>query len=188
MDRTPVSLLQRLRRPGEREAWDRFVDLYTPLLYHWARRMGLQDQDAADLVQDVFTTLVQKMPEFVYDPRKSFRSWLRTILLNKWRTHGKQRARRPLTGDPEALAEAPDLDDPNAFWEAEYHRHLVDRALDLMRAEFQPTTWTACWQFVVEGRSAADVAAELGISENAVYIAKLRVLRRLRRELDGLME
>src|SRR5262249_2182105 len=73
MHTTPVSLLERVRRLGEQQAWERFVDMYTPLLYHWACRMGMQQSDAADLVQEVFTVLVAKLPEFVYDRQKSFR-------------------------------------------------------------------------------------------------------------------
>jgi RNA polymerase sigma-70 factor (ECF subfamily) len=83
MDPTPVSLLARLRQPAATEAWPHFVRLYSPLLFGWARRLGLQDADAADLVQDVFTVLAVKLPEFRYDPRLGFRRWLRTVFLNR---------------------------------------------------------------------------------------------------------
>jgi RNA polymerase sigma-70 factor (ECF subfamily) len=186
MERTPASLLERLRQPGAQEAWGQFVELYTPLLYYWAHRMGLGNQDAADLVQDVFMILVQKLPEFTYDRHRSFRSWLRTVTLNKWRD-SRKRGGPQLVGGLEALPDraGPEADD--TFWEAEYRRHLVGQALAIMQAEFQPTTWKACWEFVVGGKPAARVAEELGISENAVYIAKSRVLRRLRKELEGLI-
>lgn len=188
MDKTPVSLLERLRQPGEQRAWERFVELYTPLIYHWARRVGLQDQDAADLVQDVLSTAVQKLPQFAYDPGKSFRGWLRAVTLNRWRDNQKVRGKQPLAGDQAALAAAQSPENADAFWEVEYRQQLVGRALDVMRAEFQPATWQACWQFVVEGKSAAQVAIELGITENAVYLAKGRVLRRLREEMAGLID
>src|SRR5262245_44229902 len=81
---TSVSLLERLRRPRDAEAWARFVALYTPLLLAWAHRLGLQPADAADLVQDVLVLLFQKLPEFTYDPGKSFRHWLHVVLRNKW--------------------------------------------------------------------------------------------------------
>jgi RNA polymerase sigma factor (sigma-70 family) len=87
---TPVSLLARLRQPSAEQAWQRFVELYTPVLYACARSLDLCDADAADLVQDVFLLLVQKLPEFQYDPHKSFRAWLRTIMLNKWRDNLKR--------------------------------------------------------------------------------------------------
>src|SRR5262245_11991856 len=95
MHTTSISLLERVRQPTEREAWTRFVELYTPLLYYWACRLGMQEPDAADLVQDVFTVLVQKLPSFSYDASKSFRSWLRTITYNKWRDFQRRRAAAP---------------------------------------------------------------------------------------------
>src|SRR5262249_18756306 len=148
MDRTPASLPDRLRQPGDAEAWARFVHLYTPLLFHWARRAGLREHDAADLVQDVLTALFQKLPEFTYDPAKSFRGWLRAVTLNKWRERCR-RVRLPVEKDSRALATvAAAEDDP--FREAEYRQHLVGQALRLMQAEFQPTTWQACWQHVVD--------------------------------------
>jgi RNA polymerase sigma-70 factor (ECF subfamily) len=185
MNTTPISLLERLHRADEEEAWSRFVQLYTPLLCQWAGRLGLQDADAADLVQDVFTVLVRKLPEFRYDPRKRFRGWLWTVLLNKWR----ERARRAApAGGPEGLDELAGPDAADAVGEAEYRDYLIRRALELMQAEFEPTTWQAFWASVVAERPAAAVARELGISENAVYLAKGRVLRRLRRELAGLLD
>lgn len=78
MTKTPASLLERLRSSFDADAWTRFVALYTPLIYSWGRRVGLQDQDAVDLVQDVFATLIQVLPTFTYDQNKSFRRWLRT--------------------------------------------------------------------------------------------------------------
>jgi RNA polymerase sigma-70 factor (ECF subfamily) len=187
MHTTPVSLLERLGQPAPEQAWTRFVELYSPLLLYWARRRGLQPSDAADLVQDIFTTLVQKLPEFTYDRRKSFRGWLRTVTINKWR----DRQRRRGVGTPANAADLEDLagpDDLAAFWEADHQSYLARRALEIMRMEFEPTTWQACWECVVAGRPAAEVAAQLHISENAVYIAKCRVLRRLRQELEGLLE
>jgi RNA polymerase sigma-70 factor (ECF subfamily) len=184
---TSVSLLERLRQPSEQEAWSRFVKLYTPLLYSWSRRVGLGPEDAADLVEEVLLVLVQKLPGFAYDPEKSFRGWLRTVTRNKWR---EQRRRRALptagpTDPPIADLRAPETDD---FDEFEYRRYLVGRALKLMQQEFEPTTWKACWECVVGSRPAAAVAAELGMSVNAVYLAKSRVLRRLHQELKGLLE
>jgi RNA polymerase sigma-70 factor (ECF subfamily) len=187
MDSTPVSLLERLRQPGEEQAWQRFAELYTPLLYYWTRRLGLQPQDAADLVQEVFTLLVRKLPGFTYDQHKSFRSWLRTVTLNKWRDICRQRTETPLADDA-VLAELTNHDAGDLLEEAEYRQLLIRRALQIMQAEFQPTTWRACWEYVVADRPAAEVAAELNISVGAVYIAKSRVLSRLRQELDGLLD
>jgi RNA polymerase sigma-70 factor (ECF subfamily) len=183
---TPASLLERLRRPGESGAWSRFVDLYTPLLYHWARRVG-PPAGAADLVQDVLLILVRKLPDFRYDPARSFRAWLRAVTMNKWR-EGLRRAAGSREVNGIDLSDHPGPDEAGAFEEAEYHAYVARRALALMQAEFQPSTWKACWEQVVEGRPAAEVAAELGMSEGAVHVAKCRVLRRLREELEGLLD
>jgi RNA polymerase sigma-70 factor (ECF subfamily) len=190
MHTTPVSLLLRLHRPSlEPEAWPKFVELYTPLLFTCARRLGLRAQDAADLVQDVFTVLVQKLPEFDYQPGKSFRAWPWTVTLNKYR----ENQRRLRAAPPPAVSGVPmdhlaSAELPDALEEGEYRQYLVSRALQLMQADFQPVTWKACWEFVVGGKPAAAVAAELGISVKAVYMAKFRVLRRLRQELQGLLD
>lgn len=188
MRRTPVSLLQRLREPNQAEAWERFTELYTPLLYYWTRRLGLQAQDAADLVQDVFTVLVRKLPEFQYDQHKSFRSWLRAVILNRWRDRQRRRTELPLANEDEAFADLAAPDHADLISEADYHQNLIRRALQIMQADFQPATWQACWQYVVEERPPEEVASNLGISVGAVYVAKSRVLRRLRQELEGLLD
>jgi RNA polymerase sigma-70 factor, ECF subfamily len=185
MHTTSISLLQRLRQPGDQDAWSRFVHLYTPLLYYWARRAGLAEAEAADLVQEVLLALVQKLPHFAYDPEQSFRGWLRTITLNKWR---ERRRRLALPVDDVGISDVADSGDGDAFEEVEYRMRLVNQALQIMQAEFEPTTWKACWEFVVSGRPAAEVAAELGVSADVVYGAKSRVLRRLREELAGLLD
>jgi len=160
------------------------VDLYTPLLFYWARRMGLQSHDAAALVQDVFAVLLKKLPEFRYQRDKSFRSWLRTVTQNKWRD--KCRSKGPAADG--SLGDFADNKPADDFWEAEYQQELIRRALEIMQTDFQPATWKACWELVVSGRPAAAVAAELGLTENAVYLAKARVLRRLRQEFAEILE
>jgi RNA polymerase sigma-70 factor (ECF subfamily) len=177
---TSASLLERLRQPAG-DAWARFVELYTPLLHRWACRLGLQEADAADLVQDVFGTLVQKLPAFEYDPGRSFRGWLRTVLVHHW-YNWPRRGAVPLNVD------LPGSDPADEVQEEEYRCYLVGRALKVMQTDFEPPTWKACWECVVNGRSAAEVADELGVSTAAVYIARSRVLRRLREEFRGMIE
>jgi len=185
---TSTNLLQRLQQPSAQEAWTRFVRLYTPLLYHWASRLGLQHQDAADLVQDVLATLVQKLPEFRYDRGKSFRAWLKTVTLNKWRNSVRRRPTASLGSAVEALPDKLDEDKVDSLEETEYRQYLVGRALQVMQAEFQPITWRAFWEHMVLGKSPSEVAAELELRIDSVYAAKSRVLRRLRQELEGLLE
>jgi RNA polymerase sigma-70 factor (ECF subfamily) len=188
MTRTPISLLEKLQFIGDQAAWERFVQLYTPLLTHWARRLSLAGPEAADLVQDVFTLLVQKLPDFRYDPGRHFRGWLWTVTLNCCR----QKQRRAAVPLSDADNWERNLESSGSVTEElaeeEYRQYLTRRALELMQAEFQPATWRAFWKYVVEERPAAEVAAELGMSENAVYLAKGRVLRRLREELAGLLD
>ena len=183
---TSTSLLARLRTGEETEAWTRFVSLYTPVLFYWVRRQGVPSDDTADLVQDIFAVLVQKLPTFQYDRQQRFGNWLRTIAVNKCHDYHRRRRSRPDITQESVDQEVPDHIE--SFSEAEYHQRLARRALQIMQREFQPTTWKACWETVVSGRAAADVAAELGLSINAVYVAKSRVLRRLREELEGLWD
>jgi RNA polymerase sigma-70 factor (ECF subfamily) len=188
MDATPNSVLERLRQGDDPAAWQSLTELTTPLLFAWAYRAGLRDHDAADLVQDVLAVLVEKLPAFDYDRDRSFRGWLRVITTNKFLE--KQRKMRPETMSPDdpRLGELVDPAVLEPFWEREYRQALVARAMELMQSKFQPTTWRACWEHVVSGRSAAEVAAELGLTPAAVYVAKGRVLRRLRTELTGMWE
>lgn len=185
MTDTPASLLERLRLPHEQQAWSRFVALYTPVIYFWARRIGLQESDASDLVQDVFIVLLKKLPGFTYDRQGSFRAWLKTVTLNHWRAKRRLASARRTTGQP--LPE-PAAKEAEAFWEQEYRERLVGQALRLMQNDFEPNTWQACWQMVVDGRPAAEVARKLGVSVGTVYAAKCRVLARLRQELAGMMD
>jgi RNA polymerase sigma-70 factor (ECF subfamily) len=183
---TEPSLLERLRQANDGAAWSEFVHLYTPLLYGWARRAGLSEDETADLLQDVFATLLRELPRFEYQPDKSFRGWMRTILLNRWRTLQRRRSPRPVPS--EQLDELPGVGDPDLPGEAEERRELVRRALALIEGEFTPATWQAFRQVVVLERSPGEVAAELGLSVNAVYLARSRVLRRLREHLTGLID
>lgn len=182
------NLLERLRQPGDDEAWQRFVDLISPLLFAWTRRMRLSHSDAADLVQDVLTILVKELPNFRRDGQKNFRGWLKTVTWNRWRQRQRRRQAEFLDVEDPRLRELPHRQGSDAFWELEYRRQLATRALEVMRAEFQPATWKACWELIVSNRPAAEVAEELGMTRGAVYVAKSRVLARLRRELDGMME
>jgi RNA polymerase sigma-70 factor (ECF subfamily) len=188
MQTTSITLLERLRNPADQEAWNRFVRLYTPLLFHWGRRCGLQADDAADLIQDVLVTLFQKLPEFTYERDKSFRAWLRTVTLNRWRDRQRRLKARLLPVEDIPLATVPGPDHAAEFEEAEYRTYLVSVALQLVQNDFEPQTWQAFWQFAVEGRPVAEVAAQFGLTPTSVYGAKFRILSRLRQELHGFLD
>lgn len=187
MDSTSVSLLRRLNEPDHDAAWERFVELYAPLIFHWGRNHGLTGTDAADLVQDVLSILVSKLPEFQYDPKRRFRGWLRTITLNRANDVHRRNAVRKTDGSA-TLDNQTVTTDVDLFEEAEYRSFLVRRALELMQTEFPQHVWRACWELVAEGRDGESVAAELGMTRGAVYVAKSRVMRRLREEMQGLLE
>ena len=187
MHTTSVSLLERLRHRGEREAWGRFVDLYTPLLFHWCRQAGLQEADAVDVVQDTFGTLLEVLPDFRYQPGRSFRGWLWTIARNKCRE--LQRRQKVRVAGPIPFGVEDDATDPAvAADRVDYLGHVLRKTLEWMREEFPSPTWELCWEHVVEDRTAVDVAVRFGVSLNVVYLAKSRVLKRLRVELAGLLE
>jgi RNA polymerase sigma factor (sigma-70 family) len=188
---TSLSLLERLRLRPDAEAWQRLVELYEPLLNGWLRRYAVPPADAADLVQEVLTVLVRELPEFRHDLRRgAFRRWLRNILLNRLRAFWRTRRRAGGAGDAEEMLGR--LEDPSGglerLWDQEHDRYVLVRLTELLRKEFEPVTWDAFRLAALEGRPYPDVAAALGLSVNAVRIAKSRVLKRMRQEAEGLID
>lgn len=194
MAETSVSLLDRARRPSDTAAWQRLVEIYTPLIRVWLRRQAAVEGDCDDLVQEVFTVLVRKLPDFQRDPRPgAFRRWLQTITLNCLRDAWRARRIRPAaTGKTEFLALLDQLQDPRSglsrLWESEHNRHVMGRLLAMIRPDFEPKTWRAFERLVLEGAAPDQVAAELGVSVNAVFIAKSRILSQLRQVGRGLID
>ncbi|HEX8913338.1 MAG TPA: sigma-70 family RNA polymerase sigma factor [Humisphaera sp.] len=187
---TRPSLLLRVRDPRDAAAWGQFVDLYTPLVFGFCTRRGLQSADAADVAQDVLRAVAAAIGRFDYDPTKgAFRDWLFAVTRSKLSAHVGRSRRHPRgSGDTgvQALLEAQpdDAADDAAEWTTAWQRQLFDYAAAQVKAEFQPGTWRAFWATAVEGRSAADVGAELGMTAGAVYIARSRVLKRVRQVVE----
>lgn len=194
MARTSQSLLECLRAAPDSAAWGRFVDIYGPLIYRWLRQFGLQDHDARDVGQEVLIAVAREMPTFQYEPGKgAFRGWLRVTMLNRLRGFWRDRKTKPAGwgyGDVEhELEELADLDsDASRCWDDEHDRYVLTRLLEMLKVEFESTTWQAFWRVAVDGEKVAIVASALGISANAVYLAKSHVLRRLREESDGFLD
>lgn len=184
MFQTPASLLFRLRSPQQPAAWGRLVELYSPLLFHWATRLGHQDSDAADLVQEVFLLLWRKLPEFDYDPSRSFHAWLKTLFLNLARQ--RHRRRHPIA----ANFDVSDYPDPaiDAVEAKEYREYLLHRALQLLEKEFTSTHIAAFRDYVIAGTPVDEVAEKLGLSVGMVYTIKSRILNKLRQELTYLLD
>jgi RNA polymerase sigma-70 factor (ECF subfamily) len=181
---TRASLLVRLRDPRDGAAWTEFVDLYGPLVYGYARKQGLQDSDAADLSQEVLCSVAGAVGRLEYDPRRgAFRNWLFTIVrrkLSNWR-----RARRNRPGDDGAAADRlldrqPGPDDVETGWEAEWERRLFSWACEQVRRDVSSSTWQAFWRTAMDGQPSKEVARDLGLSVTAVYLARRRVLGRLK--------
>src|SRR5262245_17431416 len=187
---TRVSLLVRLRDGGDAGAWQEFVHLYAPVIYGFARKRGLQDADAADLMQEVLRSVAGAAQRLDYDPtRGTFRGWLFTVTRNKVFNFLESRSRRVVgSGDSrvqQSLEQHADSDGSlSADWEADYQRTLAAQAMERVKGEFQPATWQAFLQTAVEGRTPAQVASRVGLSVGAVYVAKSRVIARLRQEID----
>jgi RNA polymerase sigma-70 factor (ECF subfamily) len=186
-----LSLLVRVKARDE-EAWKRFVHLYSPLVYRWCQRKGLQDADAADVVQEVFKTVAGSIDGFHRDREgDSLRAWLRTIthtrVLDHFRRNGHTAA--PVGGS-EAQARLQELpDDHEDPGETEEDKHiLLRRAVDMVLDGCKEETRQAFLRVVVAGQRPADVARDLGITPNAVYLAKSHVLRRIREEFAQLID
>ena len=187
------TLLQQLRsrRP---EAWERFVRLYSPVIHRWCRRSGLNAEDAADVLQEVLSAVMLHLPEFCRErPGDSFSGWLATITRNKVRDHyrrrhGRAAARGGSTAQRQLseIPQAPELSADSIRADAESEAWLSRRVLEMIRVEFEPRTWQAFWRTTVEGQPPAYVAEDLQMSVAAVYMAKSRVLRRLRQALGEL--
>lgn len=175
------------------DSWQRFVDLYAPLVTRWLCALGLQAVDVEDLTQETLATLVREMPKFHHNLRPgAFRRWLRGIVLNRLRAFRRVRQPIPAGGDP-SLEQALDrLEEPGSDlsrrWDQEHDQHVVRRLLELIEPEFEPATWRAFRMVVLESKTTPETAAALGLSPNAVRIAKSRVLARFRKEIDGLID
>jgi RNA polymerase sigma factor (sigma-70 family) len=190
---TRASLLVQIRDGSNRAAWQEFVNLYGPVVYGFARKRGLQDADSADLMQDVLRSIATAIGRLDYDRKQgTFRGWLFTITRNKvFNFLSARRIRPQASGDSATnrlLAEEPSGSDGSEAWELEYQRRLASLAMERVKGEFQETTWRAFWLTAVEGVVVADVAKQVGLSPGAIYVAKSRVLARLKEEVEAIRQ
>ncbi len=192
---TRTSLLVRLKAPRDERAWIEFVEIYEPLIHSLARAKGVQEADADDLAQDVFRTVADAIERWDPDPAKgSFRSWLslvaRNLIVNLLSARRRQTASFGAGGTEmvELLKAQPAGDLDSALFDIEYRRQIFARATQCARVHFQETTWLAFWRTAVEGRDLSAVAAELGLTAGALYVARSRVMARIRQEVDRIEE
>lgn len=189
---TQSTLLLRIRDPKDAEAWRAFVALYGPLLYRYARSKGLQDADAADVGQDVLTQVARSMATFTYQPERGrFRDWLGTVTRQRiGRFVESQRRGARASGGEEGGDVLGRVVAPQAEpeWTAEFNNHLLHAALARIRPLFQADNWRAFERVWFDQRPASEVAEGVGLPVAAVYVAKSRILKRLREEILLLAE
>ena len=186
---TRASLLLQLRDGTNHDAWLEFTRLYGPVVYGFARKRGLQDADAADMMQDVMRSVSTSIGRLDYDRNQgTFRGWLFTITRNKVFNFLSARRVRPRgagdTSTNRLIETHPDPSEGSDVWELEYQRRLASLAMERVKNEFQENTWRAFWLAAVEGVAVADVAGQTGMSPGAIYVAKSRVLARLKEEVE----
>jgi RNA polymerase sigma-70 factor (ECF subfamily) len=189
---TSLTLLERIRA-GDRSGWRNVIELYSPLVHYWCRRWGIEQADADDVAQEVFHAASQDIGQFRRDRAgDTFRGWLRGITRHKalafWR--GRERQADPVGGSEawQRLQEIPEAELAADDEESAHVSALFHRAVKLLRDEFEERTWQAFWRTAVDDQPAAAVAMELGMTANAVRMAKSRVLHRLRTELGDLVD
>lgn len=194
MNETSLSLLARLRHSPDPETWDRLVELYAPLIRSWLRKYDVQDCDADDLVQEVLLAVSENVGSFDHaGPTGAFRGWVKAILINRLRNFWRARDRHPRpSGDTDVNRRLGELNDPasglSQLWNREHDQFVLRQLLTVVESHFAPSTWKAFRRVALECAKADVVAEELNISLNAVFVAKSRVLSRLRQEADGLVE
>lgn len=186
MQQTSLSLLELLKQGSDSDAWQTMLNVYQPLISKWLLRFGTPTNELTDLTQNVLTVVVGKLAQFEHQGRTgAFRAWLRNItrncLLEFWRQNKIVPLATGKTSFQENLNQLADqTSELSQLWNREYDSHVVVSLLNLIRPEFKPQTWSVFELFVIQGHKAADVAARLGITANSVFIAKSRIMSRLR--------
>jgi RNA polymerase sigma-70 factor, ECF subfamily len=193
MNETRQSLLFRAQH-GEENAWKDLTDLYRPLIIGWLNRQGVPAGDLEDLTQDVLLTVIKHLPTFEHSGRRgAFRAWLRTIVCSRttdyWRAIDAGTQGQGGSGATAALQDIADPDSGlNKQWDEEHDRYVLNCVLDLVDEEFEPSTLQAFRRLALDGASGTEAAGELGLSVAAVYVAKSRVLQRIRELAEGLID
>lgn len=183
---TRASLIARLSDHRDEEAWNLFVEIYSPLVYRYLCRRGVQDADAADIGQEVLKTVSRSVNAFEHLSRPgSFRRWLIAITQSRLGDFATRRKKDAAAGGDTAIEALHQFaaDGEEERLEREYQECLFRWAAEKIRGEFQPATWHAFWQTYVDGDDCRKVAEDLNTTLGAVYVARSRVLARLREKI-----
>jgi len=176
-----------LRDVSNEVAWQQFTRLYLPLVFSYCVKRGLQEADSADVAQEVLRAVLGKIREFEYDPaRGSFRGWLFQVTRHKLSKFFTSHYRQSELGNSTELIRLVEQNTPedDSIWETEYRQRLFDWAVEQVKDEFKEATWQAFWRTATEEASVKETADQLGMSTGAVYIARSRVLARLREVIE----
>ena len=193
MTSTPYSLLDRLKVAHHDDSdWGRFEAVYRPLIRRWIGRIPGLGHEVDDVSQEVLLVLIREIPQFDRRRKGSFRAWLRQVTANRVRVYRRQRHRQTAAAADQTDGFLDQMADSNSLlarqFDQDHDKHVRDTLLSTVRSDFNQATWDAFQQFAVEGRPAAEVARELGLTVNAVVKAKSRVLKRLRQEAAGFLD
>jgi RNA polymerase sigma-70 factor (ECF subfamily) len=189
---TRVTLLERLCRSGaaDQGAWSEFVEHYGPQIYQWCLRWRLQEADAEDVTQKVLLNLARHMHNFTYDPGRSFRAWLKTVTHHAWQDFIANRERSDRgSGDSAVMAWLANVEcreDLTQRLEESYDRELLDKAALRVRLRVRPHIWEAFRLTALENVAPAEVGRRLSMKVAAVYVARSRVQKMLKDELQQL--
>lgn len=190
---TSLTLLEQLREQSDENGWGRLLELYRPLLQSWLGRYEVQATDADDLIQDVLMVVLRELPNFQHNQQTgAFRNWLRRILVNRLRNFWRQRGRDVVGAGSEIARKLNEFEDPHSqltqVWDREHNQFLIARLFKLIEPQFSETTRTAFRRLALDGAKGREVAAELNLSLSAVFDAKSRVTRELRRLGKGMID
>ena len=184
---TSHSLIFRVKNPADGAAWTEFLGIYQPVVFGMARRRGLQDADAQDVMQQVFLSISKSIEGWIPgDLQPPFRAWLTTIARNAITKALTRRPRDAATGSTsmvELLDAQPDPQATTAEILAEARKELIRWATEQIRSEFSEATWNAFWRTAIEGVPIAEVAKSTGRSAGAVYVGRYRVIARLKEKV-----
>jgi len=193
MAETSVSFLDSLKADADADSWREFVDLYTPLIRIWLQGQHVRDQERDDVTQEVISVVLRRLPDFQRQRTGSFRNWLKQITIFSWQNYRRKNIQKnQAVGGSDFGQLMGQLDDPNSAlnqrWDEQHDQYILQQLLEKIRPTVRAKTWDAFRAVTVDGESAEQVAEQLGISVNAVYVAKSRVLSQLRKSSEGLVD
>ncbi len=193
MTDTSVSFLDSLTAERGSNSWREFVDLYAPLIKVWLGTQNVRPQERDDVVQEVMTVVLRRLPEFQRNRTGSFRNWLKTITLFCWQNYRRKNIQKVAAVGGSDFGEVMgQLEDPESQlsqrWDHEHDQYILSRLLERIRPSVRQSTWDAFRLVTIEGQSPEQASEQLGVSVNAVYVAKSRVLSQLRQLSEGLVD